>query len=598
METPPHGTSIATQSLRLAGGIALLYGLLGIAWILSSDALVQSMSTDLGGQTLAQRYKGIFYVVFTAAALMWLVHVGYQRLLRADAQARSRELQAHDLFNRHPQPMWLYDRKTLALLQVNHAAARRYGYSEGESAQMKLTDLCVPEDAGRLQDLIEIPARGYGDVERMRLRGKSGEAIFVHMIAHALPFAGRDAVMVQAIDITREVLACNALERQEAQFRQLHQSLGEVLWLSGTDVREVLYVSPAFEQLYGRPIAEVRADPQVWLKAVHPDDHAVAQQSAEVLMKEGEASCEYRICRPDGSERWIADRKKVIVDEHGLVSMIGGIVEDITAIRERDEARNVTQVALERMVAQRTAELERVSVELEAFSHTAAHDLKSPLANIYSFSELLNVRFGGELGADGRSMLGHIAQSARHMIGLVDDLLALSRVKTVDLQLAEVDLVQVAKRVMADLQRGEPQRQVQFDAPAQLVVRCDHGLAATLLANLLGNAFKFTGRRERAQITLRTTGAVPVLSIEDNGAGFDASRTERLFKPFQRFHSATEFAGTGIGLVTCQRIVQRHGGDIWIGSSPGVGTTVHFTLCPPPATAVEAAGAATANDSA
>jgi PAS domain S-box-containing protein len=579
MEIPPQGMSIATRSLRLAGGIALLYALLGIAWILGSDALVQSMSTDAGGQTLAQRYKGIFYVVFTALALMWLVHVGYQRLLRADALTRSRELQARDLFIRHPQPMWLYDRKSLALLQVNHAAARHYGYSEREFLQMKLQELCVPEDAVRLRQLIEMPEHGYGDVERIRLRKKSGEALFVHIIAHALPYAGRDAVMVQAIDVTREVLASNALERQEAQFRQLHQSLGEVLWLIGTDMREVLYVSPAFEQLYGRPVAEFHAHPQLWMEVVHPDDRAVAQQSALALLKDGQASCEYRIRRPDGSERWVADRKKVIVDEHGLVSMFGGIAEDITAIRERDEARKVTQAALERMVAQRTAELERVNVELEAFSHTAAHDLKSPLANIDGFCQLLQLRFGDQLGSDGRSMLTHITQSARHMIGLVDDLLALSRVKTVELQPVDVDLVALAQRIIGDLQRGEPQRQVVFDAPAQLIVLCDRGLAASLLANLLGNAFKFTGKRERASITLRATGELPVVSIEDNGAGFDAD-PDRLFKPFQRFHRAAEFSGTGIGLVTCQRIVQRHGGDIWIDSSPGVGTTVHFSLRP------------------
>lgn len=582
MEIPPQGRSIASRSLRLAGGIALLYAVLGIAWIVGSDALVQSMSTDAGGLGLAQRYKGILYVVITAAALMGLVHVGYRRLLHADALARSRELQTHDLFIRHPQPMWLYDRDTLALLQVNRAAVRQYGYSEGEFLQMKLQDLYAPEDADRLLELIELPARGYGEVERMRVRKKAGEAMFVRITAHALPYAGRDAVMVQAIDITQEVLASNALERQEAQFRQLHQSLGEVLWLTGTDVREVLYASPAFEQLYGRPIAEFRADPQVWLQAVHPDDRAVALESSDTLLKYGQSSCEYRIRRPDGSERWIADRKKVIVDDEGLVSMIGGIAEDITAIRERDDARNVTQAALEAMVAQRTAELERVNVELEAFSRTAAHDLKSPLASIDGFCQLLQLRFGDALGSDGRTMVGHMAQSARHMIGLVDDLLALSRIKTVELQPADVDLVQVARRVMADLQRGEPQRQVDFDAPAQLIVRCDGGLVSSLLANLLGNAFKFTGRRERAQIILRALGDVPVVSIEDNGAGFDASRTERLFKPFQRFHSAADFGGTGIGLVTCQRIVQRHGGDIWLDSSPGVGTRVHFTLRPPP----------------
>lgn len=592
MDTAPQRRTSTRRSLWLAGGIALLYAALGIAWILGSDALVHTMSTDPGWLAVAQRYKGILYVIVTAAALMALAHAGFQRLLRADELIRSRELQAHDLFVRHPQPMWLIDGDTLAPLQVNQAAVEHFGFGEGELLQMKLQDLCAPEDAASLQQLLALPPRGYGDVARLRLRRKSGEMVFVRITAHVLPYGGRDAVMVQAIDITQEVLASRALERQEAQYRQLHQSLGEVLWLTGTDVRDVLYVSPAFEQLYGRPIAEFRAHPQLWLEAVHPDDREVAQQSSVELLRDGQSSCEYRIRRPDGTERWIADRKKVIVDEQGLVSMYGGIAEDITALRERDEARSVTQAALERMVAQRTAELERVNDELEAFSRTAAHDLKSPLANIDGFCQLLQLRFGGQLGADGQAMLVHISQSARHMVGLVDDLLALSRVKTVELNIAEVDLVPLAQRIMADLQRTEPQRQVQFDAPSQLVVRCDRGLAASLLANLLGNAFKFTGKRERAQIALHAVGTAPVVSIQDNGAGFDASRAEQQFKPFQRFHTATEFAGTGIGLVTCQRIVQRHGGAIWIDSARGAGTTVHFTLCPQVAAPVEAARAA------
>ncbi len=447
---------------RFSVAIGALYALLGFGWILGSDALVRSVSTEPHWLMLAQRYKGLFYVVATTLGLVLLVRMGFRRLLAATAAARS------------------------------------------------------------------------------------------------------------------------SLERQEAQFRQLHQSLGEVLWLASLDGSTVLYVSPAFEQVYGRPAAEFRADPRLWLEMVHPDDLHLARESGAQLMSTGSSRCEYRICRPDGSLRWLSDRKRLIVDEHGRPTMIGGIAEDITAIKERDAARALTHAQLQQMVELRTAELERVNMELEAFTRTAAHDLKSPLNGIVGFSHLLQSRYGPSLGAEGTRMAGHIEQSARQMATLVNDLLALSRVTAAEVEMRPVDLAPMAREIISELSLLEPSRAVRFEVQPTLIACCDAGLARSLLVNLLGNAWKFTGRSETARIRMggHVTDQGTVIEIEDNGAGFDSRHAENLFKPFQRFHSAREFSGTGIGLATCQRIVQRHGGRIWIDSTIGGGTTVRFLLAP------------------
>jgi PAS domain S-box-containing protein len=388
-----------------------------------------------------------------------------------------------------------------------------------------------------------------------------------------------------ATDITEQVEAQQALERQEAQFRQLHQSLGEVLWLAGIDGQPLIYVSPAFETVYGRPVADFRANLALWLDCVVPEDRARAAASSLELAARGRSSCEYRIRRPDGSLRWLSDRKRSITDENGKVVMIGGIAEDITATKERDAARATTQAQLEAMVAERTAALERVNAELDSFARTAAHDMKSPLNAIAGFSQIVQHKYGAQLGAEGRRMVALIEQSALDMATLINDLLSLSRMTAAELRLADVDLAELGREIIDTFRQHEPHRVVSFDAPPNLAVRCDAGLARSLMTNLLGNAWKFTNRREQAAIrlTVSDTCRGAVFSIEDNGAGFDPAQADRLFKPFQRLHSVADFSGTGLGLVTCQRIVQRHGGAIWAQARPGQGATFHFTMAAPPA---------------
>lgn len=384
-------------------------------------------------------------------------------------------------------------------------------------------------------------------------------------------------------------LALQALARQEAQFHQLHQSLAEVFWLASPDSRRVLYISPAFEMVYGRPASDLQQDAGLWMRVVHPDDQAQAATSFQALMAQGSTQCEYRICRPDGSVRWVSDRKRTIHDADGRVVMLGGIAEDITTRIERDAARATTQAELERMVAERTAQLQHMNAELDAFARTAAHDMKSPLHAIGGFSQLLRAGHADALGPDGERMVLRIEQATQQMAGLVNDLLMLSRVGNVALACRPVDLAALGREVLAELRQQAPARQVRFDTPDTLPVHGDPGLLRALMANLMGNAWKYTGKREAAHLVLLVahTPAGPEITLADNGAGFDAGDGEQLFKPFHRFHSSSEFSGNGIGLVTCQRIVHRHGGSIRIASAPGVGTQVHFTpgpaLAPVPA---------------
>ena len=570
---------LSSKSWRVALGIGAAYALAGIAWILGSDELVNTLSQDPGFQQAAQRWKGLLYVLFTAGALVLLVRAGHLALERAGEALRSHELQVQDLFQRHPQPMWVYDPQTLAFLRVNAAAVLAYGWTESEFLRLTLRDIRPEEDVPQLLELVARvePERRHAEV---RHRRKSGELLQVRITAHHVPFGGRDAMLVMAEDVSREVEARDALQRQQAQYAQLHQSLAEVLWLVSPDGRSVLYASPAFERLYGRPVADFQRDASLWLQAVHPDDRPVALQSMAQLRAEGRAECVYRIRRPDGSERWVSDRKCQIVGPDGQVQMIGGIAEDVTAMHERDAEREAARAELERRVAERTAELQRVNAELEAFTRTAAHDLRSPLNAQAGYSHLLRQRHADVLDQDGLRMLGQIEQSARQMSALITDLMGLSRVSTVPLAMQPVDLGALAREVMQELRQQAPERPLHFDAPAALWASGDPGLLRALLANLLGNAWKFTSRMPEAQV--RLSGEVVdgqlAVQVRDNGAGFDAAHAEHLFEPFRRFHASSEFAGTGVGLATCRRIVERHGGRISVESEPGQGALFRFTL--------------------
>ncbi|HEV8323981.1 MAG TPA: response regulator [Myxococcota bacterium] len=243
-------------------------------------------------------------------------------------------------------------------------------------------------------------------------------------------------------------------------------------------------------------------------------------------------------------------------------------------------ARAARQVAETR--AALVEELEVKNRELEAFSYSVSHDLHAPLRVIDGFSEMLLEEHAAGLNDGGRRCLEQVRASARRMRGLIDDLLALSRIGRAALRRETVDLTAVARSVEAELRAAQPDRLVRVLVEAGLHADADPGLLYALLQNLMGNAWKFTGRSGEPVIEMgaaREVGAHAYF-VRDNGVGFDEAYADKLFGPFQRLHSKDEFPGTGIGLATVRRIVDRHGGRVWAAGAVGRGATVYWTLPP------------------
>lgn len=260
-----------------------------------------------------------------------------------------------------------------------------------------------------------------------------------------------------------------------------------------------------------------------------------------------------------------------------LIDAFNGMLEQI---QQRDRALSRARDELETRVKERTAELQTANRELEAFSYTVAHDLRGPLDAITGMAFLLErANRSGDSGRSGE-ILEQLKMSTANMAVLIDDLLNFARATTAQLKTETVDLTAIAREICVELTRSEPNRVVEFAIGEMPAVKADEGLMRVVMDNLMRNAWKYTSRRSRSRIEVgaKQSAGKPVYFVRDDGAGFDPSRKERLFEPFQRLHSKSEFPGTGIGLATVQRILARQGGNIWAEGAVGKGATFYFSF--------------------
>lgn len=228
----------------------------------------------------------------------------------------------------------------------------------------------------------------------------------------------------------------------------------------------------------------------------------------------------------------------------------------------------------------RLDELAALNSELESFSYSVSHDLRGPLARILGFSRALTEQHAGALNDEGKLYLGRIGAAAEKATQLADDLLKLSRLTRAELKLEAVDLSEIVRAIAADLETRDPQRRVEIRIAPQAPAYGDPNLLRAALSNLMENAWKFTGQTEQAVIEfgVEIGDGQPAFYIKDNGAGFDMTEAEKLFTPFQRLHSRSQFEGTGVGLAIVDRVIRRHGGRIWAKAEVDRGAAFYFTL--------------------
>ena len=371
-----------------------------------------------------------------------------------------------------------------------------------------------------------------------------------------------------------------ALARSEERLKEAQQLAHVGSWELDLRTDAVLWSDEVFRIFEADP-ARTETTFRQFLEWVHPHDRAMVQQTFEASIKDRQPyNVQLRLLLPGGRLKHV--RARGVTEYHGGRAVrIHGTVQDITEVREAQEALRQLNEQLETRVRERTRELAQANRELEAFTYSVSHDLRTPLRSIHGFAVVLEEDEAQHLSDAGRKHLRRIQDGSRRMGQLITDLLSLAHLNRAQMQQVPVDLSELAWQVAGEFQRSEPEREVDWHIQDGLQAMADPGLMRVVLHNLLGNAWKYTGQTPQARIDFtleeRREG-MATFCVRDNGAGFDMAYAEQLFQPFRRLHAHHEFEGSGVGLATVSRVIRRHGGQVRGEGAVGQGAAFYFSL--------------------
>lgn len=511
------------------------------------------------------------------AAGAWLTAQQQSRRAQAANAVQASETLLRNLLESAPDAIIIVDNAGRIEL-INAQAERYFGYARAELIGQSV-DILVPR---RFRDQHADHRALYFSDPRPRSLGvgsavygqrKDGSEFPVEISLSPLQTGGAARVISVIRDMTAHRAAETARLAAQQRYRELVNNLPVGVYRKTPGAAGTfLEVNPAMVKMFEASSAEELLSHAV--SDIHFDSGSRLALSDKVI-REGEVNQEeIQLVTLRGRVFWGAITAAVQKDAEGNI-YFDGIIEDISARREVQARIEELNTRLQK----RTQALETANAELEAFSYSVSHDLRAPLRALDGFSRLL-MEQADSLNEEGQDYLARIRRAAQRMGTLIDDLLNLARVTRSELASEAVDLSEVATTIIEEMRKHEPERQVRFETVGGITAVGDKRLLEILLSNLLGNAWKFTAEKPDAQIRFgwRQEGLRSVYFVSDNGAGFDMAYVDKLFGVFQRLHDAHEFPGTGIGLATVQRIVRKHGGQIWAEGKVGAGATFFFTL--------------------
>jgi PAS domain S-box-containing protein len=469
---------------------------------------------------------------------------------------------------------------------LNPAWSEITGFAIADSLGTLFLDYVHPDDRQRNQEQFQPLIERKKEYCRHEVRYLTAQGSYCWIEVFAQLTFDADGTVTGTCgtlyDITERHLSEAALREREETFRQLTENIREVFFLTSPDLSQILYISPAFEEVWGRTTQSLYEKPRSWIESIHPEDRdRVIALSKQSLREEQDFNVDYRIVRPDGLVRWVWVRSSLIRNEAGLITRLAGIAEDVTE-RKQAEAEILNALSKEKELGDLKSR----------FISITSHEFRTPLTTIMSTAELLEYYEWTQ--QEKRQQLHLIKESVEQMLQLLEDLLFIGTADAGQLQFnpEPLDLKEFCQQLVIDIQRGTSLKQIAQDSQLiltqstitfvssnQTCLACmDKKLLRQLLYNLISNAMKYSPDHNPIQFELTCQGDQAVFQIQDRGIGIPKEDQSRVFEFFHRAKNVGAIAGTGLGLAIVKQCVDLHGGDITVDSEVGIGTRFTVTL--------------------
>ena len=530
---------------------------------------------------------------------------------RTQEALRRSEEQWRDVFENNPTMYFIIDASG-TVISVNSVGAEQLGYTVDELIGHSVLQVFPETEQAKAKQHVALCLERPGQPTNWEIRKvrKDGSILWVRETAKAVMREKGIIILIVCEDITERVEAQENLRRSEAFLAEAQKISHTGSWYWNVSSDTIIW-SEEHCRIFGLdPKANLVPTFNLFLHAIHPDDREHVQHILdEAVQKGSEFDFEYRIVLPNEQVKYLQGVGKPIVkasdhmDDYDYI----GTTMDITAHKHAEEALRQAHNALEKRVQERTRELQesnqhleleiverkraeavlarrsqelvRSNAELEQLAYIASHDLQEPLRMVASYLQLIESRYSDRLDTDGHEFIGYAVDGAHRMQALIDDLLRYSRIGTKAKPMQAVPCATVVKTAMQALQLAISETGTRITLSDLPMIIGDETQLTQLFQNLIGNAIKFR-RCDPPEINIHADSEDGFwrISVRDNGIGIEAEYRDRIFEMFQRLHSSKVYPGNGIGLTICRKIVERHGGRIWVESTPGQGSTFIFTL--------------------
>ncbi len=497
---------------------------------------------------------------------------------RAEAALRESEERFRTMADTCPTSMWVTNAEG-GVRFINRTYREFFNTTYKEIEQGKWQPLIHPEDAANYIGAFERALQAHAPFKaEARVRSAGGEWRWI--ASYAEPRFSAEGEFLGHVglspDITERKLAEDSVRHSEQKFRQLAENIHEVFWMMNPSATEILYISPAYEQVWGRTCESLYRSPMSWLDAIEPEDRKQAHLSFERQLREENIDSQYRIRTPEGVQKWIRDRAFPVRDRAGQLIRVVGIAEDITQRKQYEEA----------LVRAREA-ADTSNLEKSRFLANMSHEIRTPMNGVIGMTELA---LDTELTTEQREYLNIVKNSADSLLSLINDILDFSKIEAKRLDLenvafnlrGSVDATMKALGFRADSKHLELLYQIAPDVPAEVLG--DPSRLRQILVNLVGNAIKFTehGEVEVGVDKVSESDGYVILhfSVRDTGIGIPVEKQKVIFEAFSQADSSItrRFGGSGLGLAISTQLVQLLGGEMQLESEPGKGSIFHFTV--------------------